>query len=282
MSDSKTYVFNPEGSNNALAMLAPMLSNRGMDSATIASMMNGGFGGNNFIWAIFLMFLMGGGYGNGFGGRGSELLSAQMNNNTNRELLQQAINGNSAAIGQLSTNLHVDTSKIEGAIWNVQGSIKDVANSVGMTSQQVINAIQQGNAQISSQFAQACCDVKSAINTQGYENRIANIEQTNILGSKIDAQTTAINEHFAQLEMRELQSKLDSIREENSNLKNQISNLNQNAYIAQVIGNATTPLQLGLNSVRNDVDIMKCAINPVVVPYNPYASPYNGNGTLWS
>lgn len=283
MSDSKTYVFNPEStSGNTAAMLAPLLS-RGMDSTTLAALMNnGGFGGNN-MWIIFLFFLMGWG-GNGFGnGRGFDI-SAQLNDNTNRELLSQAIHGNSNAVTQLANNLHVDVSQIQTALNSVMSGVQNVANQVGMTGQQVINAIQSGNASIAASMAQNCCDIKNAITTQGYENRIANIEQTNILGSKIDNQTNIINEHFAQMEMRELQAKLDYQREENTALKNQISNLNQNAVISQMIANATGPMQASLACVTSEVDSIRKAINPVVVPYGPYGpyGPYSNGGSIWS
>ena len=71
----------------------------------------------------------------------------------------------------------------------------------------------------------------------GYENQLANYNQTNILqnaitsgfnslmadnaskfnivGAKIDAQTQIINDKFCQLEMREMQNKIDILRDEN-------------------------------------------------------------------
>jgi hypothetical protein len=44
------------------------------------------------------------------------------------------------------------------------------------------------------------------------------------LGAKIDYQTNVINDKFCQLELRELQNKVDALREEKSTLKAQISN----------------------------------------------------------
>lgn len=293
MSDSKTYVFQPEtGGTNAMAMLAPMLANRGMDAATISALMNnGGFGGNG-MWIIFLFFLMGWG-GNGWGGgRGNfntDFLSAQMNNNTGRELLQQAINGNSGAISQLATNLNVETTAIQGALSHLGASVQNVANQVGMSGQQVINAIQQGNCQIVNQMAQHACDVRNSITSQGYENRIANIEQTNILGGKIDAQTNLMNEHFAALELRALQDKLESVRAENTSLKATISNYNQNATINQMLVNATTPINAAVNNIHEEVEEIKRTLPTTITVPMPIAAqlgitPYGvgGTGSLWS
>lgn len=295
MSDSKTYVFQPEGSScNAMSMLAPLLANRGMDAATISALMNGnGFGGNG-MWAIFLLFLMGWG-GNGWGGnRGgnfnTDFLSAQMNNNTGRELLQQAISGNSNAISQLATNLHVDTSHISGALAALNSNVQNVASQVGMTSQQVINAIQSGNCQIINQMAQSCCDIKTTINNQGYENRLANMEQTNILASKIDAQTTMLNEKFCELKERELLNKIESLSAHNLALQNQISNLNQNSVTAQIVGNATAPLASAIAGIQGEVSDIKRAIPstvtiPLPIAYQYGISPYGLSGypgSLWT
>lgn len=291
MSDSKTYVFQPENSGvNAMSMLAPMLANRGMDAATISALMNnnGGWGGN--MWVIFLFFLMGWG-GNGWGGnRGNfntDFLSSQINNNTGRELLQQAIAGNNNAISQLATNLNVETTAIQGALSHLDTSVQNVASQVGMSGQQVINAIQQGNCQIVNQMAQHACDIRNSITSQGYENRIANIEQTNILGSKIDAQTNLINEHFAALELRALQDKLEATRAENSSLKATISNYNQNATINQMLVNATTPINAAVSNIHEEVEDIKRTLPttvtvPLPVAYQYGITPYGLGGSLWS
>lgn len=288
--ESKTYVFQPDGGcNSAMAMLAPMLANRGFDASTIAALMNNnGFGGNG-MWVIFLFFLMGWG-GNGFGGgRGADFLSAQMNNNAGRELLQQAINGNSGAISQLATNLNVETTAIQGALSHLGTSVQSVASQVGMSGQQVINAIQQGNCQIVNQMAQHACDIRNSITTQGYENRIANIEQTNVLGGKIDAQTTLINEHFAALELRALQDKLESVRAENTSLKATISNYNQNATINQMLANATAPINTAVANIHEEVEEIKRTLPTTITIPMPLAvqagiTPYGlgGTGSLWS
>lgn len=122
-------------------------------------------------------------------------------------MLLQAINGNGNAISQLATTLNCDINAVQSAINSVQSQIQSVGNQVGMSGQQVINAIQAGNCQIASQIASCCCDVRTAIERQGYEGQLATLNQTNTLGSKIDQQTTLISDKFCQLEMRELQNK---------------------------------------------------------------------------
>ena len=49
MDETKTYVFGQDGS--LASILAPMLSQRGIDPSVLAMMSNGGFGGAN-SWFI--------------------------------------------------------------------------------------------------------------------------------------------------------------------------------------------------------------------------------------
>lgn len=150
----------------------------------LASMMNGnnGFGGNgSWMWVIFLFFLYplmrnGGFWGNnGFGGDGNlGSLGNLVNNDAGRELLMQAINGNNAAIRDLASMTGAQTSAIQQAICSVNNSITSLSGQVGMSGQQIINSIQQGNIGLASQLAQCCCDLRTAVTTGNYENQIIN------------------------------------------------------------------------------------------------------------
>lgn len=279
MSESKTVIYSPDsgmaGGNGMMAMLAPLLQQRGIDPNLLVALNgkngNNGFGGDGswLLWVIFLFFLfplMGrGGWGNGFGG-GNEGgcpsgagLANLINNDNGRELLMSAIQGNGQAINNLATNLNCSVGQIQQAINGVSAKVAEVGCQVGLSSQQIINAIQAGNASIASQMAQCCCDVKTAIERQGYENRIATINQTddlksnantqfNILGAKIDAQTQIINDKFCQLEMREMQNKIDTLRAEKSALELSAS---QQAQTANIVNQLRTPAPIPAYCVPN-------------------------------
>lgn len=279
MSESKTVIYSPDsgmaGGNGMMAMLAPLLQQRGIDPNLLVALNgkngNNGFGGDGswLLWVIFLFFLfplMGrGGWGNGFGG-GNEGgcpsgagLANLINNDNGRELLMSAIQGNGQAINNLATNLNCSVGQIQQAINGVSAKVAEVGCQVGMSSQQIINAIQAGNCQIANQMAQCCCDVKGAIQQQGYENRIATINQTddlksnantqfNILGAKIDAQTQIINDKFCQLEMREMQNKIDTLRAEKSALELSAS---QQAQTANIVNQLRTPAPIPAYCVPN-------------------------------
>lgn len=247
--DAKTYVFDSA-------------SRSSMDpTALLAMMNNGGFGGGNWMWIIFLFFLYGWG-GNGlFGRNGTGMLGNELNNDYGRTLLLQAINGNGTAISQLATTLNSDINSVRDAINSVQMSINTVGNQVGMSAAQVTSAIQSGNQTLSAQLAQCCCDNKLLVTTQGYENQIATLNQTNQLGSKIDAnsntitaaisnQTIEMNNQFAALKERELQNKIDSLTAANTSLQNTISNANQTAAIQAYVASIVNPIATDVAAIK--------------------------------
>ena len=270
MAEEKTYVFgDTTGNNGMLSLLGPLMQQRGIDPSVLLAMRNNdGFGeGGWFIWVIFLFFLMGWG-GNAFGNRGG--LANEINNDYGREMLLQAINGNGNAIGQLATTLNCDVNAIQTAINAVQSQIQSVGNQVGMSGQQIINAIQSGNCQIASQLASCCCDIRESITKQGYENQLATLNQTNVLGSKIDQQTTLINDKFCQLEMREMQNKIDALREDKSALINQLSQEHQTNAIQAYQAQTIAPVSAALVTLQREVDSIKCKLpESVSVPYSP-------------
>lgn len=172
--------------NGLLSMIPGMFANliggNKMDPNLVAALMNGrnnqdGFGGANgwWLWIIVLFWLWGGrGFGNGFGNGGdccANGLPAQLNNDYGRELLMQAIQGNRSAIDQIASALNCSTTQLQNAICNVQGAIDKVAGQVGMTSQAVINAVQQQGCEIGNQISSCCCNLSSLIN-QSTCNRV--------------------------------------------------------------------------------------------------------------
>lgn len=281
MAEEKTFVF-PEGAG----------SGSSVDPNLLLSMMNGnsGFGGNGgWMWVIFV-FLLYGLCGRGFGNwGGSGGLGNEINNDYGRGLLLQAINGNGNAISQLATTLNCDVNSIRTAINAMQTSIQQVGSQVGMSGMQTINAIQAGNQTLAAQLAQCCCDNKLLATTQGYENRIANAEQTSVLGGKIDmstaavtgaiaSQTNLINDKFCQLEMREMQNKINTLTADKAALLGQISQSQQNQYIATMLA----PIQA-------EVAGIKAALPPTVsVPYPQLSAVqttpvgYCGGGTVFA
>lgn len=229
---------------------------------------NNGIGGNNgFLW-IFLLLLFG--YGNGglFSNRGQGTVGTAINDaaitgvidtaiakaqaaGVSDQLMLQAVNGNKEAIERISAAMNCDRNSVTSALNTINSGVDKLAGQIGLTSQQVVNAIQAGNADLTSRMQSCCCEVKNAITTSNYENQLQIINQTNalssqmqqqttILGAKIDAQTQIINDKFCQLEMREQARIIDRQGNEISDLKNRLSTQEVLAAIAAKSTTTTT------------------------------------------
>lgn len=293
MSETKTYVFGSEGASGSggmMSMLAPLLQKNGLDPNLLLAMNrnNGAFGGEGgwFIWVIFLFFLMGWG-GNGWGNGNRPGLANEINNDYGRSLLMEAIGGNRNAISNLATQLSCSEGQIQSAIAALSTQMQNVGNQVGMSGMQVINALQQGNMQIAQQIAQCCCDNKIAICQQtntlqtainnvatGQERGFSSIayetqRQTCELNSAIKNSTQLIIDGQRAAEMREMQNKIDLLREENSAYKS-------SAMTSQIVSSAVAPLNAAMAVLQGEVAGIKCKLpETVTTPYQPFVAVPN-------
>lgn len=291
MSDAKTYVFgNDSNTNGLIGLLAPMLQQRGLDPNIVMAMMNnkGENGGSWFFYILFIILIAWGnnGWGNN-GNNGGIPLANMLNNDTGRELLMSAIQGNATAIAQLAATLNSDINTIQSGINALSTLTSQVGSQVGLTGQQVINAVQQGNMGIAQQMASCCCDIKESVTQQSYENRLANLQQTNQLQQAINNVATGQERGFSQTnyntqqqtcalqntinqgiqkivdgqnaaEMRELNSKIATQAEELSSFKT-----------AGIIAQQLTPINAAISALQTQVNEVKCAQpQTVTLPYS--------------
>ena len=246
MDTSKIMMFPEMGTNNSID-----------PNLLLALNNNGGFGGNNWIWILFLWLIWGanGWGGNGFGNNngGAGFLSNQISNDTGRELLMNAIQGNRDSINSLANLLNTEVNTVQNGIFTLNNAITSVGTQVGMSGLQIQNAIQSGNASIASQICQCCCENRLAIanQTNALQSQIAAnqaadqlavCQQTNTLSTQaernarditeaINAQSVMINDKFCDLEKRELQDKITSLTADNALLRSNINNDRQTAFI---------------------------------------------------
>ena len=123
--------------SSKIMMFPEVGNNSGIDPNLLLAMNNnGGFGGNNWIWILFLWLICGGyGYGNGGfgGGNGAGFLSNQISNDTGRELLMNAIQGNRDSINSLANLLNTEVSTVQNGIFTLTTAITPVGTQVGMS-----------------------------------------------------------------------------------------------------------------------------------------------------
>lgn len=236
MSDTKVYQFGTEG-NASLNALLPFLQQKGIDPAVLYNMGNNGsfFGNNGFesiIALIIVAALFGNNNGNGiFGGGG--------NNSAERELLAQMIQRNGTDIGQLAQSIGCSTARVQDAIGQVSTQICHLAGQNAMSFQQVINALQAGNAALASQLCQCCCDLKGVM-TEGFSSiGYAFRDQTCEVTKAIAESTAQILEGQRAAEMRELNRELAQLREEK-----------QNFQFSSMLGAYISPLKADIESIK--------------------------------
>lgn len=254
-----------------MAMLAPMLQQRGLDPNMVFAMMNGrnnnGFGGEGswFIWILFIFLIWGrNGWGNNDGGNNgggcgnAAGLYGLINNDNGRELLMQAIQGNGNRLGELATTLHCDINSIQQSFNALQTQLCNIGNQIGQGQLQIVNAIQSGNCQIAGQLASCCCEMKQLVTTQGYENQLRTVQQTNeitesatrntnLLAAKIDAQTQLLAEKFCDLEKREMQREIQALRDERNGYQLSALAQQQTRTIIDTVRPCPTPAYLTCN-----------------------------------
>lgn len=285
MSDTKVFQFGEQaaGTNNLLASILPALQNKGVDTGYLLGMLgngnNGGlFGGRGFediIALIIVAAIFGNGNGFGFGGNNQ--------NSTEREMLMSAIQRNGVDISQLASTLNCSIGQIDNAIGQVATQICNLTGQLGMSSQQIINAVQSGNNAISHQIADCCCRTQTAIQESNYltergfcnTNQIlakgfsdigyATQSQTCSIEKSIAASTQAILDGQRAAELREMQDKMDALREKNAQQAVILNNAQQTSQFAAMLA----PIQADLAELKcNQVPVKKIACPEQYVPLN--------------
>lgn len=291
-------------------MMFPEMGNNGIDPNLLLAMNNnGGFGGNNWIWILFLWLIWGGAWGNGWNGNNGNnttgFLSNQISNDTGRELLMNAIQGNGNAISQLASLLNTEVNTVQNGIFTLNNAITSVGTQVGMSGLQIQNAIQSGNASIASQICQCCCENRLAIanQTNALQSQIAAnqaadqlavCQQTNTLSTQaerntrsitdaINAQSVMINDKFCDLEKRELQNKIDSLTADNALLRSNINNGEQTKFIDSKFNEIENQLIAIKSSQPNTVPVQWPQLTAVNTTPNIYGWNNGwGSNSFWN
>jgi hypothetical protein len=215
----KVYCYNHPSQDNSLALAALMnQGHKGCDPMASLAMMNGGGmnsqWNNPFIYLVWMMFA--GrffGNGNGWGGDGSNgqaqqnievqnqlaAIRSQLSNSENTGLLMDAIKGNATAIGQLAQTLNCDFGTLNNAVCDVRAGIDKVAGQVGFSAERVINAVNLGDSSIVSKLQECCCESKTAILEMGYQNQLANCQQTGALTNAINGGVNSLQNNLTHL-----------------------------------------------------------------------------------
>lgn len=319
MAQDGVYVFPGEGNGTSHSGVDPNL--------LLALNQNGGFGGGaGWLWPMFMFMMypwlfggMGfnglGGLGGGAGLLGTGFLSNQINNNQGADLILQAIQGNATAASQLAQITNSSVNRVNEVLSTISNGITSLQGTVGLTGQQIISSILSGNADLSRQLCECCCenrlaianqtntlqagqaDLRHSIDMAGAADTLAICQQTNALQSAGVSNTqrildglntlhTDMTREFCAARERDMQSEINSKNEIITQLRGQISNDAQTAQLYGVIA----PLQAKVNEIANKQPNTVPVAYPNLTAVNntPYAGgfPYGygygyGGGGFW-
>lgn len=297
--ETKTYVFNPDSNSGLGTGIVP-----GMLGGVLASGMGGGFGGfggfgntiGELIGLAIVASIFGwnnGGFG-GFGGNGGNgaagFLSNQINNDAGRELIMQAITSNGEqsrqAISTLSTMLGQDFNLVNTSIQGIQNVLNNMAIQNATTPLQIINAIQQGDTNLSAQFQNCCCENRLAIcqQTNAIQNSInsvnENISATRAAQQLADCQQTYALTDTMNRNYINLDNKLDAMESsrkdrEITSLTAQVAKLESQNFTAGIVQQAVTPINAAINNLAREVDDIKCKLPETVNVQYPNLQVYS-------
>ena len=277
MSDTKAYYFGNDanaGTNGLLASIIPALQNKGLDTSYLMGLLsgnnNGGFFGNNGGFQVIIaLIVIAAIFGNGNFGLGGNNNHA---NNAERELLMSAIQRNGTDLSQLAQSLNCSVGRINDAVNAVASQICNLSGQLGMSSQQIINSIQSGDCHLANQIASCCCTIQkeiansNAITTRGFADvGYALRDQTCNIEKAIAASTSQILEGQRAAEMRDMQDKLDFLREKNAQQAVILNNAQQSAQFQAMLA----PIQATLADIKcNQVPVKKISCPETYVPVN--------------
>lgn len=261
-------------------------------------MCNGGFGGGNWVWIIFLFFLYplmrnGGLFGN-MGQNGGGCLGPLANmvsNNDGRDLLMQAINGNGAATQRLASMFGTKVDMIQAAIAQVNNGITQVGCKIDSSTGALLNAGTQNTMTLAQQLANCCCNLKTAISDTAHQSQLETLRQTGVIKESVNGVGSAVTRGFSDVgyALRDQTCNLDksidgvgdriiarldaseksAMQDKINALQTQLTTEHQSGVIAQQIAAAVNPIAQAVNEI-------KCAQpQTVTVPYQPFQAVPN-------
>lgn len=200
---SKIYAVEKDGGNAmSLAALMTALNNAKSNPAEMMALLNSnGVGGNNALWIIFMFMLWqnnGGFGGNGNGGALQAMnvddqlnaIRTQINNNSNTDLLNQAIRGNAEALQQLALNIGANYTAVSNAICGVQNAITSVGGKIDFNAERTINAYNLGNSATQNIMQQGFCGIKTTLLEQSAQDRLEGCQRANATQNAITQAST--------------------------------------------------------------------------------------------
>ena len=145
--------------------------------------------------------------------------------NQNSNLLMGAIQGNGNDLKMLASNLNCDFNALQNSICGIQAGIQQLGSQVGFSAERVINAISQGNLQMTIALKDCCCQTQQNIIKMGYDNQLGQKDIVNQMQQGFSYTNTGIERAASNLGFQMQQDKCDVIRAGENNTQRIIDTL---------------------------------------------------------
>ena len=189
MGENGVLVF-PDAAKGAASSIDPNL--------LLALQNNGGMNGGAGYWWIMFLWMMW--IQNGRNGNFNDYVS-QMNGNEGRQYLAEIMNGRFDNLGQLAQIVNTGVETVKSGIFALQNNISQVGANVGLSAAQTQNAIAIGDAALSRQLCECCCNMRYDLAQQ--TNTLQAQAAGNFAASQLQS---AQNQAATQLQMAQIES----------------------------------------------------------------------------
>ncbi len=197
---------------------------------TMALLNNNQQWGNNPFAYAFLMGMMRFMYGNDWQQQmpyKAEMqarfnqLSNQMSDNHNTDIINEAVKGNTARIGELANAMGIDhraiqsgicdlraalqaqggdiKARFQGISGDVRSGFQGLQGDVRFTGERIINASLMGDKDLQATFKDCCCQSKELIQRMGYETQLGMKDQTYTLNERLTSIANGMTKGFSDL-----------------------------------------------------------------------------------
>lgn len=285
-------------------MLTGLMANRGIDPGIVALMNdkcrdgNWGWGDGGMLTLLFLIILLGGrggfGYGANFDAAGVAGVDRTVVNEANYAQMMDAIRGNRDATERLAQTLNCDVSQLQMALCGVDKQLAinhgDIINAIQSCCCNVRTEILQSQNAIQSQIAKCCCDTNLNIERTGnvlqrqmdqcccdlktgqQETRFL-IQTTDAatrqhFDERLNALSLQVSQGFCDLEKRELQERIHALEDQRDTLRTEA----QSAVLLSAINGTkcvNARYDATTNTVCGSVGARNCCCNRISTAPTP-------------
>ena len=179
-----------------------------------------------------------------------------------------------------------DFNLTNAGIQSAQNTLNQIANAQGMSTLQLINAVQAGDANLASTIQKCCCDnqlalcnqtntLQNAINGVGNQvqakaaaDQLAMCNQTYALTDTMNRNYLALDNKIDQLESNRKDREITALTAEVATLKSQ-------NFTTGVVQQAVAPILGQLAGIQNEVDGIKNKMPATVSVQYPNLQVYN-------